>query len=221
MARSWEGGQGRTGSEARASGAPGRDAEGKICRDRKQAAIAALTAPVRSDRTPCLADSLGAPLPSSGTESKSLLDRESRHSWAQPLIQGPCSFCQHPPPASQRCLPPAPRGHHAHQSPLSLSHGNPSWWDGQLGILLRHCGKGFPSHLPSAWQQVRAAGFSRPLGGGWRLEGKKATLSPTTTHWHQLLPHIIWRRAMGVRRWPGPAQAGSIPTGSMGKLWEG
>lgn len=72
-----------------ASSVPGRDVEGQICWGRKQAAIAALTALARSNQTPCLADSLGAPLPSSGTEAKVLLDRESRHSWAQPPIQGP------------------------------------------------------------------------------------------------------------------------------------
>lgn len=194
VARSREGGEGRTGSEARASHVPGRDAEGQICRGRKQAAMAALTAPARSDRKPGPADSLGAPLPSSRTEAKSVLDREP---W-QPgttsspgtllfLLASAASFgrgARHRPQEDARptsCLS------------LSLSHGNPFWPATWPGIPLWHCGKGFPGHLPLPWQYFSYGPWGRQgspaitgQGGchhGWletrqTLQGVKATLSP-------------------------------------------
>lgn len=70
-----------------------------------------------------------------------------RDSWAQPPVQGPFSFCQHPPPALAE-VPTTSPGRTPCPPVTSLSHSNPSWQAMRLGILLWHCGKVFSGHLP-------------------------------------------------------------------------
>lgn len=139
---------------------------------------------------------------------------ESRDSWAQTPVQGPCSYCQHPPPTSVDVPTTSPE---RTPCPLaaSLSHSNPSWWTTWLGIPLWCCGKGFPSHLPSPWQHCGYGpqgwqGSPGPSVAGWlpsRLAGDQTDTRGSKGHPLSPPPRIC----IGTN---------SFPTLSGAKSWE-
>lgn len=237
VARSREGGEGRTGSEARASHVPGRDAEGQICRGRKQAAMAALTAPARSDRKPGPADSLGAPLPSSRTEAKSVLDREP---WQPGTTSSPGTllFLLASAASFGRGARHRPQEDARPTSCLSLSLSLMATLSGQLpgqaslsGTVGRASLATFPCHGSTSVTALEGGRVHLPSRGrvaaimaGWRQDRRhrewRPPSLPTATHsrWHQFLPRVIWTQLMGARWCPGLAQADSVPTGHVGKL---